>query len=502
MRRRYVLISRLLICLCACVALFPAVPPGTGASSMQAPGPTELEPAFQHTTFMPLMRVNTPWQSPFGIQADIPLTSAALLSRATDLRIGWARRPVISWRQLQPQENGPIRWELLEGFEQEIRALKAAGIVPEVVVLDSPRWATINEPFPTACGAIRPDKFQAFAEFMRALVTRYKAPEFGIHHWELGNEIDVDPTLVAPDNGFGCWGDIDDPYYGGRHYGEMLKVVTPAIKAADPNARVWLGGLLLDRPLTTDPAKGRPELFLQGVLEAGAGPYFDILPYHAYPPYYNRTVDHDLLDFSHWAQWGGFVVGKARYLRQIMAQYGVHKPLFLNETSLMCPDVGSFAAWCDPPALAFYEMQANHLVRSMTRGLAHGIDGLLWYTLEGPGWRNTGLLEADAEARPAYVAFQQLEQQLRYAYFSGAMSYGEGVEAYIFRKGAIEVQVVWAVADQTLAITTPAAGFVGVYSRDGEQIVPPLEGGRYRVDVSFEPIYIVHLHRDVLEQIN
>src|SRR5262245_2034602 len=169
-----------------------------------------------------------------------------MLSRTVDLNVGWVRlADRISWRALQPNEGDPIRWDLLAGFENELRVLKQAGIAPVVLVNHYPRWATTNIPYPTDCGPLSTDKFEAFAQFFRALVERYAGPEFDVHRWELGNEPDVDPRLVGPDNGYGCWGDIQDPFYGGRHYGEMLKVVGPAIKAADPSAQVWIGGLLL-----------------------------------------------------------------------------------------------------------------------------------------------------------------------------------------------------------------------------------------------------------------
>jgi hypothetical protein len=42
---------------------------------------------------------------------------------------------------------------------------------------------------------------------------------------------------------------VSDPVtlnFGGEYYGNMLKIVYPAIKSADPQAQVLVGGLLLD----------------------------------------------------------------------------------------------------------------------------------------------------------------------------------------------------------------------------------------------------------------
>ena len=325
---------------------------------------------------------------------------------------------------------------------------------------------------------------------MRALVARYKTPEFNVHHWELGNEPDVDPDLVPPNNGFGCWGDINDPYYGGQHYGEMIKKVGAAIKAEDPGAKVWIGGLLLDRPNTTDPARGKPELFLKGILETGAAPFFDIVPYHSYPPYFNAIFDHDSAMGGPWKSWGGGYVGKARYLRQLMGQYGVDKPVFLNETGLMCPD---YYEWCTPPDNAFYEMQANHIVRAFVRAISENVMGVIWYTLNGPGWRYTGLLDSNGNPKPAYIAYQQLNFQLQNTNYIGPVNYGEGIEAYSFNKGPEVVHLIWTKENQTLTITVPQSKFVRAYDRDGNPITPTVVGADYSLQVGFKPIYLIRL---------
>ena len=71
----------------------------------------------------------------------------------------------------------------------------------------------------------------------------------------------------------------------------MLKVAYPQIKAADPQAQVLVGGLLLD----CDPRPGAgcsltaqnaiPPKFLEGILRNNGGPYFDGVSFHAYDFY-------------------------------------------------------------------------------------------------------------------------------------------------------------------------------------------------------------------------
>jgi hypothetical protein len=457
-------------------------------------------PAWQNTDstlYLPLVASKPSWMSPFGVEPiGLLLESSLNYTRTLELDAGWVRLGThVQWLDLQPDEGGPIQWSVLADFEQELRDLKKAGIRPVVTITDSPRWATI---IPSSCAAVRADKFPAFADFMRQLVERYKADEYNVHDWELGNEPDVDPNLIATDSGFGCWGDIDDPYYGGQHYGEMLKVVGAAIKQADPDARVWIGGLLLDRPDTTpNPncslvGKCRPELFLEGILLSGAAPHFDVVAYHGYSMYINQKVDHDnAISFSSWYGWGGTFIGKARFLRQTLQAYGVTKSLYLNEAGLMCPDA-VYSPYCIPPNGPnpdFFQMQADFLSRGFVRALAENISGLAWYTLEGPGWRYTGLLNNGAP-NPAFVAYQQLIYQLKDSRYAGMVDYGAQIEAYAFETRLKRVHVVWAKSDQTINLVVPGDKFVAAYDRDGNLITPLPVGPDYQLPVGFSPVYI------------
>lgn len=440
--------------------------------------------------YLPLVRNDFEWLSPFGFEAIHSMSKEPLLQRANELNAGWIRmNDRISWRELQPTEDSPIQWQVLEPFEQELRLLRSSGIMPVVIVDDYPRWATS---LPSSCSALRTDRLEHFARFMSALAERYSTPEFNVHHWELGNEPDVDPDLVDPDNIFGCWGDADDPFYGGQQYGAMLNVVTPALKAADPEAVVWIGGLLLNSPETRIPGQGRPELFVQGILEAGAAPHFDVVPYHWYPAAWkDGKIDQDNAAGNHWDEQGGGVRGKARHLRQIMQSYGVDKPLVLNETSLLCPPIAQVPAYCNPPSQEFFQLQATMMVRVMVRGLSEGVSGFSWYTLDGPGWRNSGLLDGNQQPRPAFRTYQHINQQLADAVYLGPVDYGPQIEAYAFLRGDTIISVAWSTDTQTHSVTVPQATFREAFDRDGNPLAPtPVEGG-YQFAVPFEPVYLL-----------
>ena len=92
----------------------------------------------------------------------------------------------------------------------------------------------INRKFKQCLAKLAAPALDAFAGFMRDLVARYSVPPYNIKYWEIWNEEDVDPSLVGPTSGFGCWGDATDPYYGGGGYAEFTCVpARNAIKMPD-----------------------------------------------------------------------------------------------------------------------------------------------------------------------------------------------------------------------------------------------------------------------------
>jgi hypothetical protein len=481
------------------------------ASYAQSEQPETPDFADTYNVYIPQLAQDYPWESPFGTESSNPLlVTNTLLTRAADLQLGIARMGnQISWRKLQPNEGGPIAWDLLITFEEELRGMKENGIRPLVVIKDSPYWALDpqraldkNDEL-TSCGPIAADKFDDFAAFVQQIVERYKTDEFNVHDWELGNEPDVDPTKVPKDHMFGCWGDIDDEeYYGGAHYGKMLEAVAPAIRQADSRARVWIGGLLLASPESQNPkSNGYPERFFKGILASGAAPYFDVVPYHWYAAYFDylepgTSYDWDIHISNAWSSWGGGTVGKARYLRQLMAEYEVNKPLVLNESGFGCIPSTTYN-YCDSPDDRFWESQATHLVRFFIRGLSENISGFVWFTLNGPGWRNTGLLDEDQNPRLVYDAYEYLSKKLRFARYLYTINYGPGIEAYAFRVNSQRVHVLWAIEDQFLDVNVPISTFIEARDRLGiilyDQFNPPPQSGSdYVIQVGFEPILITY----------
>ncbi|MBL7200130.1 MAG: hypothetical protein ISS56_08275 [Anaerolineae bacterium] len=439
------------------------------------------------TAYLPFVARNYDGEpSIFGVEIEVGVVSATV-SQAQQAGVSWVRYNGLLWSEVEAEPE--IRdWSKVASFEQEIRLLSERGLTPVVVVRSAPQWAQKVEG--TFCGPIREDALDEFASFMGEVVARYSGPPYNVKYWELGNEPDVDPVLVPPDNVFGCWGDEADTYYGGEYYGQMLKRAYGPIKEADPSARVVLGGLLLVcDPTGPNPAPGtdgcRPAKFLEGVLRAGGGAAFDILAYHAYTQWVAGYPDRDWdLTQGHWEHRGGALLGKLDYVREVMARYGVSKPVLMNEGGLICNASDSNPSDC--LLEEFRSAQSSHLIKLYARAWANGLIGSAWYTLNGPGWRQGGLLDENQDPRDPYYALSFMAHLLETSHYSRQLASGT-FEGYAFADPVArrEYRVYWTNNGSKVFLPLPA-GTVAVYSRYGQDITPA--GGS--VSVGSKPVFV------------
>jgi hypothetical protein len=364
--------------------------------------------------------------------------------------------------------------------EAILRNASAGGLRVVATIQFAPEWA--HKLPGRYCGPIDEQALGAFAQFLSAAVSRYSVPPYNIHHWELGNEPDIDPSLVDARSGHGCWGDQSLPYYGGGYYAEMLKQVYPAIKAADPQAQVLIGGLLLDCD-PTHPPEGKdckPALFLEGILRNGGGNYFDIVSFHGYP-LYNGSLELDR-HFVGWGYRGGVVLGKVDFLREVMSAYGVDKPIMHTEGALLCPEL--LVDHCAPPTTAFYESQADYAVWLHTRNLAAGVEATFWFRLKGPAWRHCNLLTRQQQPKPVYHALRTLSQQLTGATYSKPVTLFAELEGYEFTSSHKRIWVLWSPDGAAHAVSLPTET-QAVFDKYGSSITP--DSGSISIN---SPVYL------------
>jgi hypothetical protein len=383
---------------------------------------------------------------------------------AADAGVQIVRHNAVVWHYVEPEEGNRL-WYALNDLNKELINLSERGIQAIVIVRGTPAWA---QAFPGSfCGPILPEKYAAFASFMQELVQIYSQPPYNVKYWELGNEPDVDPSVVIPDPLFGCLGNLQDPYYGGGAYAEMLKVVYPAIKSVNPQAQVLMGGLLMDCD-PTNPPEGKDCLstrFLEGILANGGGDYFDIVSFHGYPTYSAAGVRDET--FPSWDLRGGIVMGKLDYIRQIMGNFGIDKPIFHTEGGLICPTYNTQSCAVQTPE--FMEAQAEYVPKVYLRNWANGVDATIWYGFSGGGWRYSALMGNYASPKPAYLAFKTMQQTLTGFEFVQQIPDQLEFTTYEFTSGERTIWTVW--PNQTINLTYQLpAGVVRITDKFGNEI--------------------------------
>jgi hypothetical protein len=422
-----------------------------------------------HTLYLPSVIAQT--QTIFGLDAT-SLTPERGLDGLVASGAIWVRASSLLWRDVEPVEGDGYHWDApsVQLVEQEMLAASTHGLKLTLVIRSSPAWATA--PYKADCAPINPAKYTRFAEFLAAAVERYSKPPYNVEFWEIGNEPDA--PIFPNDSGYGCWGVATDTYYGGRAYGEMLKVIYPAMKAHAGQISVLNGGLLLDRPYSADNGSGRSARFLEGIFVAGAGASFDILSFHSYS-FYNNTVDGTR----------GATDWKVGYLRGLMDRYGVaRKPMLNTEAALLCTS--------STPACT--EAQVNAIGRFYVRALADGLLGQLWYIYDSDDFNYTALVEPSnvLVQRPIYLAYKQAAALLSGARLLGSLdAQAAGIEGYRFVNGARTITAFWSDSQQIAVIPASPGAEVTCTNRSGEPIACDNIEGIVMLITETGPIYVV-----------
>jgi hypothetical protein len=458
-----------------------AMSPFTGYASLRNGNPNQDENPPADTgaitrIYLPLVRkpyptVNT--NTIYGAET-VLAHDPNVANKAQTARLSWVRSSAFSWKDIEPVDtrssSGHATYNWSSVNEGNLNNLAARGLKIIGTIKYTPSWAQKYPPN-TYCGPVAQAYFDEFAQFVTALINRYGDR---VKYWEIGNEPDVDPSLVPGTSEFGCWGDKNDlNFYGGGYYAKMLEVVSPAIKTADPQAKLVIGGLLLDCDPTNPPA-GNPDgclpaKFFAGILDnngkMNGANYFDILGFHTYAIY--NGGNRDEIDYR-WKHRGGVVLGKIDFLRTVMTSYGVNKPIIVSEGALACPTGNT---GCTPVGSAFFEAQADFVVWYYVRTWAEGLIGTIWYRLDGESWRYCSLLDNYQNPKPAYNALSFLSQELAGATYIQKVTNYPNLRAYEFQSIGKHIWVMWSPDGQPYTINLPT-GTTIVLDKYGAIITP------------------------------
>jgi hypothetical protein len=221
------------------------------------------------------------------------------LGLVQDLGFGWVKQN-FAWRDIEKERGGYDWWRP----DQIVTAVENHNLKLIVRLDHHPVWSVESLPDDQLGDNQPPVDYQDFGNFCHTLADHYKGR---IAAYQVWNE----PNLSRE------WGDKSP---NPAEYTALLKVCYEGIKTADPHAIVISAGLA---PTGTPPPVAMPDAeFLQGMYDAGAAAYFDVLgvnaPGYKAPP---ELSPEEALD----PIWGGNRFNTFRHvedLRTIMVENG------------------------------------------------------------------------------------------------------------------------------------------------------------------------------------
>jgi hypothetical protein len=421
----------------------------------------------------------------FGIQDNKLTYDQSLRLNAAKAGAKWVREYVL-WSDIEPNE--PARgtpnynWGKYDALFRDYQNL---GLTVIAVLGGIPSWAG-----PKSCGPIL--RMNDFKRFLSDLVKRYDGSQGfpKVRFYEFFNEPDLRSEVYAGKT-WGFWSEGG----GGRgaHYAQMLKEVYNPLKTANSNVMVVFGGLALEK-IGKD-AQGKDIFnfnFLDEVLEAGGGSFFDVMNFHYYANF--KSV---------WRSYGKDILGKLAYVNSRFTTYKVEqKPVFVSEAG----EWSSTLAICRSNYVRNEEIQAQYAMKLYVRGLVGDVKSVIWFILQdfdyGPGWEcdsTRGLFRENGSQKPGHQAYKTVSDMLQGVSYLGVLPGVE--EGYIFSKGKTRIYALWNESkERSVPFTINASRVTKVDKIGKPETIYPSSGNTYNLTVGSDPIYIVFVENIIAPQ--
>ena len=337
----------------------------------------------------------------FGINSDLPRDPYVPWNRWWWTRIFDAG---ISFIRIGQYENSsdPTSWDWVERkrgeyaiaqeVDDQIDSLVENGVHIEIQLLygnplyTSPAGRAPQMVTPAPGGFHNPDRslysvfwppttaeqVQAFSKYARWMANHFRGRA---QYYEIWNEPNID-----------YWNPAPSP----EDYGHLFKTVAPAIRAADPSAKIVFGALA-----------GADRKFAKRALDACAcGESIDVFAYHIYPDYGHNLNPEAIDDERHTSE-------SPRALRDMVRGYaGIRKDLvFWND------EFNSIPSWEGSDE----SVQAKYIPRGLIADRAAGVRTFVWLIVgatDGNESDDFGMLHGlmfrpeDFTPRPVFVALR------------------------------------------------------------------------------------------------
>ena len=410
----------------------------------QAPPPPHGNNPFQAAQHKPIVddKKPTDWSRPVSFTRSAPLVTgpyanspfgfhplgtkgAAPYRYARDLDIHWERCPLyFFWFLIQPDINSrQYDWgrfdQLVSLIPPDIHTVWNITVAPPPVRMN-------GDPH-TVRGSHLPSDKDAYTAFVRAVVERYdgdgdndmpglKSP---IKYWQVDNE----PALVTGETGFP----------------ELVRITRDAIKQADPEAKVIIGGVPGFNPVSQYLSEF--DSYYAPILKELGGQGFDIFDFH-----YFGTAQGDYKDYKR-------IVA---HMRDTLTASG-----FPSDMEIWCTETGTYTGSPRGEGLrSSYNYprqseqdQAADMLKRFVVGLRSGIRRMFWAWGMVEGFQNTGgvfdttgVVKPTGEKKLAYYTCKLMVEKLDTVVWNQITPLREdqdGVFLYRMPRSGNDVYVMW-----------------------------------------------------------
>ncbi len=416
----------------------------------------DLPPAPQPTALLP--------ESPFGINTALDPAQPDLenhLQALQDLGVKWGRQDFV-WRRI---ERAPGQYQWREHDELVNRALDHG-----ILLLGCLAYA------PSFHDPTKPEGVDAFAKFAEAAARRYAER---VDYWQIWNE---------PNGGF--WKGTPE------EYARLLSLAGPAIKLANPRARV----VALNMAFCD-------VLWARRVLKQVPARAYDIVAFHPYRP---PSAPEEPFD---WWMLDQYV--KSWHRGELPTNYALVTMSFLQQTGELLrvlEEVGhSRPLWvteiCWNSHLHPYGVselrQADLLVRFYLLAIAsRQVEKVFWWTLRDQGVRQydqadmVGLARFDLSPKYAFAAYGWMTRLLEGKRWVRNDAFGPEVFAVVFNDPEKKQDIIAAWTTRPVAylrVNTPESGLT-LYDLFGTRRFvehDPVRTAAFSVPLGESPIYLV-----------
>jgi hypothetical protein len=323
-------------------------------------------------------------------------------------------RGFYEWQAIQPRQ-GYWNWALSDRLVDNARAnhLHLSGVFAYLA------------PWASADGGTRkfPMKdIQFWRDYVGGSVARYHND---IKYWEVWNEFN------------GSFAENGTP----EIYAELVKEASISAKKADPTAKIGLSVANFDVG------------FLETVIKAGAGGYFDFICVHPYEKL-EALADDGEIDF----------LNMSTTLRQMLEAN--HQP---GDTPLWITEIGAQTA--TTPDQSADRRQAMLLAKAYLLSIASGFQRVFWFEARGPSYgtkTDYGLIRADFTPRPSYRTLKTMNDALGPQPAPAGWLNINGSYGFLFQTERGYVLATWAPTHQV--IKTTWSGDIRVLDLEGNQV--------------------------------